>query len=94
MERQSHLLPRHGLSGTVRGKSARCSEGCLQEAFLRQLSQGHLTGMPAGVEHAISSGSRKFPSPVLSDLHLSRVLRLAQKEVSVKENSSAKLLTW
>lgn len=77
MVKESYLLPQHGLSGTGREKSARCSAGCLQEAFLRQLSQGHRVSMPAGVERAISSGSRKFHSPVLSDLHLSGVLRLA-----------------
>lgn len=31
-----------------------------QEALLEQLSPGHLMSLPAGVERAISSGSRKF----------------------------------
>lgn len=92
--KKGHLLPQHRLSGTLRGKCAFCSAGCLQETFLWQLSQEHLASMPAGVEHANSSGSRKFPSLMLTDLQLPCVLRLAQKEVFVKENLSAKLLTW
>lgn len=63
MVKESCLLPHHRLNGTMREKSAPCCSRMSRRFFCgnRPMSR------PAAGERAISSGSRKFHFPMLSD---------------------------